>query len=300
MPVMQNKDSGSSVWAIVLTHGGAEEITAACIESLLAQDYGALTVLLVDNASFDGSGERLRARFPGVEYFNTGANLGYTGGNNRGIQLALSRAADYVLVVNNDTVLEQNCVTVLVESARQCPDAGLIAPKILFFDDPSLIWYAGGDFSLPRATGVHRRELERDEPGERARLEEITFGTGCCFLMPADVARKVGGFRDDFFIYGEDLELSLRLSRGGYKLYYQPAARLLHREPLRRNDVTPFQIMQRDRNRRRIVQRHYKPWQRALFASWFYPTRVARLAQFAARGEWDRARALISAATADL
>ena len=73
---MAEKNNGSSVWAIVLTHGGAEEITAACIDSLLAQDYPDLTVLLVDNASYDGSGERLRDRYPQVRYLNTGGNFG--------------------------------------------------------------------------------------------------------------------------------------------------------------------------------------------------------------------------------
>src|SRR5437868_4760907 len=70
-----------SVWAIVLTYGG-EEVTAACLDSLLEQDYAALTTLLVDNASTDGSGTRLRVRYPQIQYLNTGANLGYTGGNN--------------------------------------------------------------------------------------------------------------------------------------------------------------------------------------------------------------------------
>src|SRR5437868_6871459 len=130
----------STVWAIVLTHGGAEEITAACIDSLLAQDYANLVVLLVDNASFDGCGERLRDRYPAIRYLNTGGNFGYTGGNNRGMRYAIANGADYVLVLNNDTVMQPACVSILVQSAGDAGSFGAIAPKILYWDDPKRIW----------------------------------------------------------------------------------------------------------------------------------------------------------------
>lgn len=294
---MRPNDKQSAVWAVVLTHGGAEEITRACIDSLLSQDYPCLTILLVDNASFDGSGERLRHRYPGIEYLNTGANLGYTGGNNRGIRHALERGAEYVMILNNDTVLEPQCVSRLVASAAQGARVGAVAPKILFFDAPDRIWFAGGDYSQTRAIGSHRREFERDDPAEPARLDEITFVTGCCFLMPAAVAREMGGFREDFFIYCEDVELSLRLRRAGYRMYYQPAARMLHREPPRRDLASPFATMHRDRNRRRLVKAHYTWPQRLLFWLWFYPTRLVRLAQHLMRGDMSGARALIVGAT---
>jgi GT2 family glycosyltransferase len=293
-------DSGSTprTWAIVLTHGGAEEITAACFDSLLAQDYPALTVLLVDNASYDGSGARLRDRYAGkIEYLQTGGNFGYTGGNNRGVTHALDRGAEYAIVMNNDTILEPTCVSWLVRSALEAPERlGAVAPKILYFDDPSRIWYAGGDLSYPRAIASHRRELELDDPTERARLDPMTFATGCCFLMPAAVARAMGGFREDFFIYCEDVELSMRLVEGGYRLYYQPAARMLHREPSKPRDATPFQILHRDRNRRRIARQHFGVWQRAVFALWFYPTRFIRMTQYLLRGKWSLAGAIVKAA----
>jgi GT2 family glycosyltransferase len=265
-----DKHNGSSVWAIVLTHGGAEAITAACIDSLIVQDYPNLTILLVDNASFDGSGERLRDRYPGIRYLNTGGNLGYTGGNNRGMQFALEGGADYLMVLNNDTVLERDCVTQLMRSVPLADNPGVIAPKILYFDDPTRTWYAGGDLIRAKALGRHRRELQPDLPGETPGLDEITFATGCCFLMPASVFRVVGGFREDFFIYCEDVELSLRLNRMGYRLYYQSAARLLHREPARKELASPFATRYRDRNRRRLVREHYTVPQRLLFALWFY------------------------------
>jgi GT2 family glycosyltransferase len=283
-----------SVWAIILTHGGAEEITAACIDSLLAQRYGALTVLLVDNASYDGSGARLRDRYPGIAYLQTGGNFGFTGGNNRGMRYALDHGADYLLILNNDTVVEPTCIATLVASAQGIPRLGAIAPKMLYFDDPTRIWYAGGDIARRQVIGRHRRELEADDPNEAPRLEPMTFATGCCFLMPATTARDVGFFSEDFFIYGEDVELSLRLHDAGYALYYQPAARLYHREPPRRADPTAFQLRLTNRNRRRIARRHYGFTDRVAFALWFYPTRALRLGQYLLRGDWARMRALVA------
>lgn len=283
-----------SVWAIVLMYGG-EEVTIACIESLLAQDYPALRVLLVDNASPDGGGLRVRARFPDIVYLNTGANLGYTGGNNRGIQYALERGAEYLFVLNNDTVVERNCVSVLVGSANNRQGVGMIAPKILFFDEPSKIWYGGGDFSVTKAVGDHRRQLEPDTPDEAARLEPVSFVTGCAFLMPAQAATELSGFAEDFFIYCEDVELSVRAGRAGYRMYYQPAARVYHHEKLASNP-TPWQIRLRDRNRRRLVRRHYTALDRLRFAAWFYPTRVVRCAQYLLRGDFLRARAIVAGA----
>jgi len=273
---------------------GGEDVTAECIESLLRQDYPSVTILLVDNASPDGAGARMRERYPQIRHLDTGANLGYTGGNNRGIRAALDGGADFVLVLNNDTVLDVRCVSLLVETALTGGRVGAVAPKILYHADPSRIAFAGGDHSMLRAAGLHRRMLQRDDPTEAARAEDITFVTGSCFLMPAAAARDMGGFRDDFFMYCEDVDLSLRLRRTGYRLLYQPAARVLHREPMGRALATPFAAYHRDRNRRRVVRAHYSPLQRLAFAAWFYPTRCVRVFQYLLRGDARGARAVVA------
>lgn len=292
-----NAGSGDSAWAVVLMYGG-EEITRACIESLLAQDHSALNVLLVDNASPDGSGARLRDAFPRIHYLNTGSNLGYAGGNNRGATYAMDHGADFVLILNNDTVVSPDCVSRLVRSARGAERVGAVAPKILYFEDPRRVWYAGGDYSVTKALGLHRGELELDDPNEAPRLDEVTFVSGCCMLVPSAVFREMGGFREDFFMYCEDVELSLRLSRAGYRLYYQPAARLLHRDKLDRRAPSPNAIMYRDRNRRRLVRQHYGVRDRLKFALWFYPTRVIRFVEYVATGSWREARAVVAGAVA--
>src|SRR5262245_44297985 len=199
-----------SVVAVVL-NWCSERDTVDCIESLRRATYPALRILLVDNGSADGSGERLHARFPDLSYLPNGANLGYAGGNNRGFERAIAEGAEYILVLNNDTVVDPTCVEWLVNTA-QATNAALVSPKILYYDAPDTIWFAGGDFSAMRVHGLHRGEGTKDSQAD-AESSPITFATGCCFLIRSRVVRKLGGFDESYFIYVEDTELSVRLSR---------------------------------------------------------------------------------------
>ena len=273
---------------VVVLNWCNEDETAACLESLAESRYPALSILLVDNGSTDGSGDRLAARFPSIPYLQTGSNLGYAGGNNRGFDVALAGDADFIFVLNNDTTVDPNCVDLLVRAAQET-NAAAVAPQILYYDDPSRVWYAGGVMSRMRALGLHVGENQPIDPNQRRA--PITFLCGCAFLIRADVLRSVGGFDESFFAYAEDVELSIRLLSSGFHLIYEPAARVLHRiEPAA--PPTPFQILQRDRNRRRIVRRHYGALERLQFALWFYPTRMVHALRYAAGADSARARAI--------
>ncbi len=291
--------TGAAVHAIVLNWNG-ESDTAACLESLLAQRGVTLEILLVDNASDDGSGERLRNRYPRIAYLQTGANLGYAGGNNLGIDWALARGAAWLLVVNNDTVADPECVRRLLEAAASDARIAALSPLITRFDDPHRVWFAGGRFDRARAIGSHDHENERldvvlgsdDESG--ALIRTCSFLSGCCLLLRARAIEDAGHFRADFFAYMEDVDLSLRLTESGWRLGWVPAARLAHRVPLHGTPPSPMQILLRDRNRRRFVRAHYSPAWRIVFAFWFYPTRMIHLARYTLTGDWSRARAVIA------
>ena len=286
---MNKSDTTPAPVTAVVLNWCNEADTAVCLESLAAARYGALTVLLVDNGSPDGSGERLRARFPNVAYLQTGSNVGYAGGNNRGMRWALDHGAAFVLVLNNDTVVDPECVARLVGAAEET-GAAVVAPQIRYFDAPDKVWYGGGDFSKVRAVGVHR--LENHALNREQVRSVATFVTGCSFLIRSDTLRAVGGFDESFFAYVEDAELSLRLTRAGCTMLYEPSALVLHRIAPRAVE-TPFQIVQRDRNRRKLVARHYRAPERMLFALWFYPTRGIHFARYLARGDWARARSIV-------
>ena len=289
-----------TVGVVVLNWNG-EEDTAACLDSLLAQRGVSFDILLIDNASPDGSGARLHARYPALAYVQTGENLGYAGGNNRGLQWARSRGIEWLLVVNNDTVADPDCLRRLLDAAGTDARLAALAPLIVRFDDPDRVWFAGGRHDRLRALGVHEhwnapvaRVLDR---GDAARWHESTFLTGCCLLLRCAAMDEVGPFRADFFSYVEDLELSARLVDAGWRLGWVPAARLAHRVPALGTDPTPMQIRLRDRNRRRLVRHAYRPLWRLLFSLWFWPTRMILLARYALRGEWARASAIVTGMT---
>jgi GT2 family glycosyltransferase len=275
---------------VVVLNWCNEADTVACLQSVLAQRLLGVVPLLVDNGSPDGSGDRVAAAFPEVPYLQTGRNLGYTGGNNRGFAWALREGADHVLVLNNDAVLEPGCVARLLDAANSDAEVGLVAPKILALDDPGRVWFAGGSISLARGVGRHWREGERDDRDrDPPSPVPIGFATGCCFLITRRALEAAGGFEESFFAYGEDLDLSFRLARLGFRLVFEPAARVRHRDPAARGAPSVFQLVQRDRNRRRFARLRLGRARRLAFGCWFYPTRAAHLLRYLAQG--DRARA---------
>jgi len=269
-----------------------ERATEACLRSLLASRYPELTIVLVDNGSPDGSGEAVARKFPEVDFLQTGKNLGYTGGNNQGIHRALTEGADFVLVLNHDTLVDPDTVHYLVDTALTDDRVGVVAPTVVRMDDPDSLWYAGGEFDAMRALGVHWNGNGRGPRATEPR--PVTFFSGCAVLLRADALRDVGPFEESYFLYVEDAELSLRLTRSGWRLLHEPRARVRHRVPAKGLEPTPAQIRYRDRNRRRLARTHLDLPQRIMFGAWFYPTRVIHLARYLFRGDLRRASAIMS------
>ena len=281
--------------------------TAACLRSVAAAAAHArhqgveVVPLLVDNGSPDGSGAQLAAEFPDVHYVQTGTNLGYTGGNNAGFAWARQAGADHVVVLNNDALLEPECLVYLVRAVAARDRIGCVAPKILARTHPDRVWFGGGVLVRLRATGRHWGEGRRDDPAaDPPPGVEITFVSGCCFLLTRAALEAVGGFEASYFAYNEDADLSDRLVRAGYRIVYEPRARVLHPESPGRDALSAFEIVQRDRNRRRFARLRLTPTERLVFYSWFYPSRAVLAARYAADRDWPRAHAVVRGATAPL
>lgn len=285
-----------TVIAVVLNWNN-EPDTVECLESLVADGLPLAQVVLVDNASADGSGDRLHARFPDARYVQTEANLGYAGGNNAGVREALAMDADWVLVLNNDTAVEPGMLRALVTAGESQPRAAAIAPKIVRFDEPTILWFDGGYFSRMRALGGHRGEGTRDRVPDLRPAERVSCLTGCCLLLRASViAPMTELFRSDFFLYAEDTELCVRLDRHGWELWYVPTARLRHKVPPYGAAPSARHIQLRDRNRRRLVRSHYGVLDRIRFRLWYYPTRVMLGIGYLVRGDLPRAKAILKGA----
>lgn len=202
------------VVAIVVNwNGGAD--TLLCVESLLAQVPPLERVLVVDHASSDGSRERVQRDFPIVEVIETGANLGYSGGNNRGAARARELGADAFLVVNNDVTLEPHCVRELVRALESNERLAAVGPRVLLRDDPTRLWAAGGVLSWRQNLSDLRGFGQRDADEYRRTLE-VDYVPGCAVLVRASALGGEELFDDLYFAYTEDVDLGQRLRRAGF------------------------------------------------------------------------------------
>lgn len=258
---------------IVVLNWNSFDMTRECIESLLAMEKmgkGSFEILIVDNGSRDGSAERLRAALPQVEVIAAGRNLGFTGGCNLGMKRALEEGADYVLLINNDTVVKPDFLAELLAESERHPRAGMVSPKIYYYDDPQRIWWAGGTFSLWQGVPRHLgwKKVER---GLYEVARPLDWATGCGVLLKSAALQDVGLFDEKIFANGEDLDLSLRMRQLGWQIRYAPAAKLWHKEGFatRRNVGEHVRKFTATRNILWVMHKHATPMQWLTFWPYF-------------------------------
>ena len=200
--------------------------TVACLESLMAQTVPLVEISVVDNGSVDDSVEQIRRRFPQVTLLRMQRNLGFAAGCNLGLERALALDYDYVLLVNNDTVLAPDMLACLLREAH--PDVGILSPKIFYAPHSDRIWSIGGrchplTFEKTGDARGQRDDARRFKTGERDYL------VGCGMLLSLKALRKVGLLDTRFFMYYEDSYLSLRFRQAGLKLMMVGDAHMWHK-----------------------------------------------------------------------
>ena len=212
--------------AIILVNWNGQRHTLECLASLREDTYADKYTIVVDNGSSDDSVAVIRSRFPDVLVLEAGENLGFTGGNNLGMRRALEDGVDYLYILNNDTVVEPDALSALVQAAEFCSDYAIFTPVIHYYDDRSQTWLAGTNMDMMRGSAVHdnSRIPARDEP-----MREIPWASGCALLIRASVLQQVGCFDVRYFYLWEDVDLCLRVRAAGHKIGIVPAARIYHK-----------------------------------------------------------------------
>ncbi len=247
------------VYIVVLSWNGKED-TLECLKSLKEVTYPNHRVLVVDNASTDGTPDALRSAFPSVELIVNKTNLRYAGGNNAGIRHALGKGAEYILLLNNDTTVKPDFLTNLVSAAEGVSGTGMAAPKIYYSGDPNRIWYAGGRISWWQGWISHNGVREIDT-GQYDVQVETEYITGCCMLVRRRVIEQVGVFDETYYIYGEDSDWSIRTSRAGYKLLYVPSASIWHKLSVSSGGhLSWFKNWNKLKSQLRLMTRYAKPY----------------------------------------
>lgn len=218
----------SPLTAIVVLNWNNGAETIACLRSLGTLSTESVAVLVVDNGSTDDSVALIRSHFPAIELLILPSNRGYAGGNNAGFAKVREMGAQFVIFLNNDTRVEHGFVAPLVEALATDPAAGIAVPKIFFLDRPDRIWYAGGTVRLNR--GEIRHDGIRKKDGEAFSLRSTTgYATGCCLAMRTADFHQSGGFDEQFGMYCEDVDLSLRVRAAGMTVLFVPASRIWHK-----------------------------------------------------------------------
>jgi len=272
---------------IVVLNWNSREMTEQCLQSLLAMEKSSFQILVVDNGSRDGSVEYLRNRFPQIQVIANGRNLGFAAGCNVGIRQGLAEDADYVLLVNNDTIIDPNLLSELLAEARRNPKAGILSPKIYYYDPNDAIWWVGGTYNC--WTGLARHiDLRKTDTGKYDTPRDLDWATGCVMLLRGEALRTAGMFDEQFFGNGEDLDLSLRMRQLGYVVRYVPTAKVWHREGIdyKKNVGEYVRSFTLIRNLLWVMHKHAKPHQWLtfwpIFAGYYLPKMALR---FALRGD---------------
>jgi hypothetical protein len=215
------------VW-IILVNWNGKAVTLDCLSSLQSVTYSNKRILVVDNASDDGSAEAIQQVFPDVQVLTLPENRRFSGGNNAGISYALGRGAQMLLLLNNDTTVDAGFLLPMVEQLRLDPNVGIVSPKIYYHDHPKRLWFAGGALSFWTGTIRHIGIRELDL-GQYDTPTDIDYGTGCCILIRKDVIEKIGLLDESYHLYTEDVDWSMRVRRSGYRILYEPSGKVWHR-----------------------------------------------------------------------
>ncbi|WP_143959323.1 glycosyltransferase family 2 protein [Litoribacter populi] len=209
--------------AIIIVNWNTYTYSKQCIDQLIKQSYSNVEILLVDNGSHDGSGEKLRNEYPELVFFQNVDNLGFTGGNNVGLNYALEKDYEYVLLLNNDVYLEADFLAKLVEAMEVNPNLGAVQPLIYNHPEREKIWKAGGDFLTTFASTISSSTLEN-----HSGIFTTKWLTGCALMIRKEVLHKVGPLTPSYFAYFEDVDYSFRIKKAGYELAVVLDSKIYH------------------------------------------------------------------------
>lgn len=237
-----------TILCIILNWNGRED-TLDCLASLTAVTYPRLSTLVVDNGSTDGSVEAIRGAYPHIELIETGKNLGFAAGNNIGLRHALAQGADYVLLLNNDTVVDPDFIEQLVTVAQENDRIGIVGPTIYYHSHPNTIWSAGGAIDWRRGWTWMVGLDEKDKGQFGTTPRPVDFVTGCALMISRRALESAGLLDERFFMYYEETEWCVRVARAGFEIRHVPAARIWHKIAPQAQAVSPFVHYYMTRNR---------------------------------------------------
>ena len=249
--------------AIIIINWNTYQLTYNCLKSLELCTYKNKTIFFVDNGSNDGSGDKIALEFPEINCINNQKNEGFTGANNKALKVILKQNFDYVLLLNNDTEVKPDFLSLMQTSMDSDNNLAATQPLILDFPNKNTIWNAGGSFNTFFGLSKTRYKGMMYKPN--LKIDTLTeWISGCCILVKIAVVKEVGLLDNRFFAYFEDVDWSIRMTNLGYKLGVVPKSIIYHHSSgsTKRNNTTnegnlsPYAHYLNVRNHIYLIKKH--------------------------------------------
>ncbi len=269
-------NKNSSVYIVVLNWNNYKD-TIECIRSLQKTTYHNYEIIIVDNGSTNDSQKILEEEFPEIKLIQTGKNLGYSGGNNRGIKYALEHGADLIWVLNPDTLVDPQVLTELVRGMSGS-GVGIAVPKIYYRGSPQTVWFVDSRLNMRTGQADHLFFGQADE-GQFDEAHYLEWAPGTSLLIKRQVLEKIGLFDERYFLFYEDVDLCVRARRAGFKIAFAPKAKIWHKVGSTVGEKNPANEYYKTRNRLYFVKKFNPPVWSAGFTALYGLRLVARVAK---------------------
>lgn len=244
--------------AVILVNYNGIVDTLECLNSIQKSNYEKIEVYVTDNNSSDESVKKLiqykeNYSLP-LHILPSKKNLGFSGGNNLALKKALvDKKTQYFLLLNNDTLIREDCISELVQAMEE---GEISTGKIMYAYDRNRIWYAGGNVNRKTLKPSHDGYNQISDIYDSKRY--VTFVTGCCVCMSRKCLEAIGLWNEDFFLYEEDVEYSIRALNEGFKMVYNPRAIIYHKVGASSGKVSGLSEFYQVRNRYWLIKKHLK------------------------------------------
>ena len=273
---------------ITINYNGLKD-TCALIESIPFNDK--MEVIVVDNASTNDEASEIQKRFPYVTIIKSDKNLGFAGGNNLGIKAARGK---YLFLVNNDTIFKEFTIQALINRLESSDNIGIVCPKIRFAWGNNPIQYTGYT-PLSKVT-VRNKSIGfgEEDKGQYEIAHPTPYAHGAAMLIKREALEKVGLMPECYFLYYEELDWSMMFTRAGYKIWYEPACTIYHKESQATGQNSPLRTYYITRNRLLLVKRNYKSINKCLTYGYLIGFVAPKdIFRSGIKGQWEHLKATL-------
>lgn len=288
---MSSRISKQALVSIITVNYNQTRVTCELLDSIRKINYSNYEIIIVDNASKDNPKEIFNQLYPEAKFIRSDKNLGFAGGNNIGIKAA---RGEYLFFVNNDTEVTDGLIETLLMTFEAMPNAGIVCPKIMYYDKAATIQYVGYTELNPytaRNSCIGEREIDE---GQYTTIRKTPYAHGAAMMIPKKVIKEAGLMPEVFFLYYEELDWSERIKEAGYTIYCNPQAVIHHKESISVGQFSPLKTYYLTRNRLLFMRRNATKFSFAIFLLfWIFFTIPKNLLSYGIRFEYLHLKAFI-------